>query len=477
MLQKYLLQRGKRYYFRWRIPPDLRELFGVTEFVQALRTSDEMQASIRARQYIELIMVIKAARDTFMAAETDESNYIATIKNYWFRLLTMARKNKLIRTGYITCGGTKFDYGSIEQDVQALKQAIELGVVPDPKDCTASTTEVNVPSDKLFSELFEEFIAHKCDVNAARREGRKPLLEKYEKEYRRYFGAMVEIMSDLPLAAIDKKAVKNTLMTYKQLPKRNINPYKMHSVPELLEMEIPTEHLISNKTVEAVRKLIQGIFRYAIDSNYITDSPARDLNLKLDVSNTFSPYTKEEVFRMIDAAAREKKAWQRWLPLLAAYTGARRAELTQLRKVDIKLDSDSKRYYMLITDEAGSVKTDNAIRQVPLHSALIDKGFLQFVDSVEDRLFDNLKPQAVTAWFARFRDRLEIGQFDDFGDRKVFHSFRHTFITLSRGAGNPLENVQQVVGHEKTKSGITDRYSHRLPMQDVMGVVDRVSYQ
>jgi integrase len=426
---------------------------------------------------MEPIIEIKAARDAVLVAETAESSYITTIENCWLRLLKMARKNKLIRTNYMTYAGVKFDYGSTEKDAAALKQAIETGIVPDPKDSNVAPSEASSQPDKLFSELFEEFIAYKTDPKVATKEGRNPLPEKSQKEYRRYFDAIVEIMSDMRLGSIDKKAVKDALLTYRQLPKRNLKPYKGQPVSELLEMEIPEEHLVANKTVEAVRKLMQGIFRYALDADYIPNSPARDLNLKLDISATFAPYTKHEAAQLLQAAAEEKKVWQRWLPILAAYTGARRAELVQLRKQDIKLDPDSQRHYMLITDDAGKVKTENAIRQVPLHQALIEAGFLEFVGSATDRLFDELKPQAVTGWFSRLRDKLAIEKFDDFGNRKVFHSFRHTFITQSRGAGNSADAVQQVVGHERSNAGTTDRYTHRFPLEDVLCVVDKVLYK
>jgi integrase len=210
--------------------------------------------------------------------------------------------------------------------------------------------------------------------------------------------------------------------------------------------------------------------------NIIAASPSRDLNLKLESKSTFAPYTKAEVRMMLAACQKVSTPWEKWLPLLAAYTGARRGELVQLRKEDVKLDSDSDRFYILITDEAGSIKTDNAKRQVPLHKTLEELGFIMFVKSANDRLFDEIKPQAVTGWFARFRHNLKIERFDDFGNRKVFHSFRHTFVTQSR-SGNSLEQLQQVVGHEKTNAGITDRYSHRLPVADVLGVVDKVSYK
>ncbi len=60
--------------------------------------------------------------------------------------------------------------------------------------------------------------------------------------------------------------------------------------------------------------------------------------------------------------------------------------------------------------------------------------------------------------------------------KKCFTASDILYITQSRAAGNSLDLVQQVVGHEKTTAGITDRYSHRLPVSDVLGVVDNVTY-
>jgi len=444
MLHKYVFLRGNNYIFRWRIPADLRVVFGARELKRSLHTTDHLQAIIRAGRLIEIVTEIKNLKYGYKTRVISEQYYLDMLRDCWSRTHT-----KTISSSKTT---------NLVDTIDAPEQL--------ESDCGL-----------LFSELFEAFIAYKTDAEIAKIEARKVLRDKAQKEYRRYFTTLIEILSDLPIAQIDRSKVKDMLRTYKQLPQRNKLPYKGLPVAELLEMEIPEEDQVSNKTVEAVRKLLQGIFRYAIDSGYIEQSPARDLNLKLDVSNTFAPYNKKEVTLMLSEIKNEKKSWQQWLPLLAAYTGARRAELVQLRKQDIKFDHDSNRHYILITDLAGSVKTENSIRQVPIHPRILDAGFLEFVEASNDRLFSNIKPQAVTGWFARFRARLGIEPFDDFGNKKVFHSFRHTFITLSRAAGNSLECVQQVVGHEKTRAGITDRYSHRLPITDVLSVVDKVSYE
>jgi integrase len=206
-------------------------------------------------------------------------------------------------------------------------------------------------------------------------------------------------------------------------------------------------------------------------------SPANSLKLNLDTSCTFAPYSNDEVREILSASFGEQESWKKWLPALAAYTGSRRGEIVQLRKQDVKFDSDSGRYYLLITGDAGSIKNRNATRQIPLHNFLLDRGFLDFVNEAGDRLFGDLKSESVTQWFVSLRDKLKIEKFDDFGSRKVFHSLRHSFITRSRGAGNPLDQIQQVVGHEKASIGITDRYSHIQPLKIVLDVVDKVGYE
>jgi integrase len=69
-------------------------------------------------------------------------------------------------------------------------------------------------------------------------------------------------------------------------------------------------------------------------------------------------------------------AARRWVPWICAYTGARSGEITQLRGVDVikqdRIDA------IRITPDAGTVKTKQA-RLVPLHSHLIEQGFLSFV--------------------------------------------------------------------------------------------------
>lgn len=92
-------------------------------------------------------------------------------------------------------------------------------------------------------------------------------------------------------------------------------------------------------------------------------------------------FTNDEIRTILNATlsvtVRSKTdAAKRWCPWLAAYSGARIGELTQLRGVDIIKEDGI--HAMKISPEAGTTKTKTA-RKVPIHEHLIEQGFIDFV--------------------------------------------------------------------------------------------------
>lgn len=78
---------------------------------------------------------------------------------------------------------------------------------------------------------------------------------------------------------------------------------------------------------------------------------------------------------------------------------------------------------------------------------------------------------------ADVRDQLGIPYLDDYGQRRLVHSFRHMMISgyLAGWVGN-LAHLQQVVGYEKSGSGITRRYLHTFPLRSVCYVIDGLDW-
>ncbi len=152
-------------------------------------------------------------------------------------------------------------------------------------------------------------------------------------------------------------------------------------------------------------------------------------------------------------------AAKRWVPWLCAFTGARIAEMTQLRKVDIRLDDPMP--FIRITPDAGSVKTGQ-YRDVPMHPQLIALGFGEFIKSAADGplFFDGCSAregrqhpskqvaQRLAVWI---RSLKVVGDEVD-----PNHGWRHRMKTIARDLELDMHIVDAIQGHAPRTAG--ERY-------------------
>jgi len=168
--------------------------------------------------------------------------------------------------------------------------------------------------------------------------------------------------------------------------------------------------------------------------------------------------------KMKGYASSSKTAHYCFLPLVGLFTGCRINELCQLNPfTDIVQEFETGIYYFHFTDEgetsAGvdkSIKTKSSKRIVPIHSKLLELGFLDYVETVKRGnhkiIFPEWKPHGGKAsanagkWFARYLE--EIGLKDDTEGARLsgFHSFRHSFVT--HGIENKIGGIFAITGHE-----------------------------
>ena len=126
------------------------------------------------------------------------------------------------------------------------------------------------------------------------------------------------------------------------------------------------------------------MFAWAIDEKLISRNPFTGWRVKVPKkirTRETKSFTDDEIKTILSTTlaieVRSKTdAAKRWCPWLAAYSGARMGELTQLRGVDI-VERDGI-HAIKISPEAGTTKTGKA-RTVPLHEHLVEQGFLAFV--------------------------------------------------------------------------------------------------
>ena len=157
-----------------------------------------------------------------------------------------------------------------------------------------------------------------------------------------------------------------------------------------------------------------------------------------------------------------------WVPLLCLYAGLRPSEACQLKTQNIK---QVEGIWCLVVDAGEAdqqLKTANAYRTVPLHSALIGHQFLDYVESRRSQgkvfLFDDQPSGKDDDWAhnitCRFQRHLNdagiVGQ-----GRPTIYGMRHTFIDELQQADVAEHIVAELAGH--SKNGLTfGRYGKRV---------------
>jgi integrase len=158
-------------------------------------------------------------------------------------------------------------------------------------------------------------------------------------------------------------------------------------------------------------------------------------------------------------------AARRWVPWIAAYTGARAGELTQLRRQDVE-SRPGVGWGIRITPEAGTVKTGE-VRVVPLHADLVEQGFPAWVERQPSGPLFYHRPAKASrnptyrGPAVKGAERLakwvrSLGV--DHPEVKPNHGWRHTFKSRAIQAGIDARVRDAIVGHAPRT--VADAYEH-----------------
>ncbi|MDY0884313.1 DUF6538 domain-containing protein [Dongia soli] len=152
------------------------------------------------------------------------------------------------------------------------------------------------------------------------------------------------------------------------------------------------------KTIADRLVVVKSFFRWAKANKHVESNPALDVEYKPkhDPSKGKRPYTDAEARLILQAARDQREAHKRWVPWIAAFTGARIDEICGAMVSDVLLEDG---IHVLRIDPAyrevgASVKNPGSVRTVPLHSAIIAEGLLDYVKTLpkDGPLFPKVKP-------------------------------------------------------------------------------------
>tara|TARA_R110002074_G_scaffold132734_1_gene276214 strand:+ start:81 stop:1829 length:1749 start_codon:yes stop_codon:yes gene_type:complete len=356
-------------------------------------------------------------------------------------------------------------------------------------------SRVGQPEDGVEAPLLTEVVTAYLD------EKKLPVGTQMEtnKTIRRF----VEVHGDVSVTAVNKSMVRQWRALVEQLPKRQTALQKKMTIKELVAdcVSLLPEQRLTFTSVNKDVSTLGTVLRFASDKWEFPDAwrcPTEGMKINRPRDQRKAkrkPFTDQDmraIFSMSIYARGQRPIGgggeaAKWMPILAAYTGARVGEIGQLCVKDVFQDSGVWCIDINEDDTKGN-KNAGSTRRVALHSDLTDHlGFLQYVEQRgkagdDPWLFNELKldtKKTRTGSWGKFFGRVLREDPTKGGcgieDRlKTFHSFRHAFKTKAREAGVPEDVHEDMTGHARASVGAA--YGNRTPVNVQSGWLEKMDF-
>ncbi|HXE96069.1 MAG TPA: site-specific integrase [Dongiaceae bacterium] len=444
MSTNHLYKRNNTYYFRLRIPHDLKHVIPITEIKKSLKCN-----TIHSAKSLGRVLASKA-----------EEVFI------------------LLRSQVL----------SPEQQIDVAGRLAEIGVNSSSwvnragKAVTVDNAAVKVVASKQqvrkLSNVIGEYIQDKkCRWSS------KTLVE-----YESIFQVILKAADDKDIrdySRSDLIAFRDTIL---KLPPNFTKKaeYKNKTIQQVLAM--PYTECISDKTANGYIINLAAVFKWSLQQGYIEANYAEGLSMpenKSRVDQEREAYSIEDLKRLcrtegFRGETRHQEPEKYWIPLIALYGGLRLNEICQLHTKDI-LEIDGVPCFDVNTKEDKQLKTSSSVRIVPIHPTLISLGLMSYVQKLRDRnaprLWMNLKKyrEGYSKYFGKWYSQVNREYITE-SRTKCFHSFRHTFINELKQRGVQDTLISELVGHSTSGSMTMGRYGKRYQPKVLLEALVQLDY-
>ncbi|WP_404355799.1 DUF6538 domain-containing protein [Methylotuvimicrobium sp. KM1] len=469
----YLFRRGNRFSFRIAIPADLRDIFQCREVVRSLKTERRAEAvPLALKMAAEALILFNEARTMDMTekrriqALRDKLSLKEQMHNDELRNIEVDRRLEILKTKAETVLKTENEILKSVVQSRGERSVVQSGGAGD-----SVTSKSKAP---LLSAVINEFVAEYDPT-------KKAMLGKHRTNLPR----LLDSISDKHVDEIRHIDLSRHCADYcKQAHLKTFKSYKS-SISQLIDW-----------TRARYERAFDNVDMRSIKYSGSRDEPEGKQRAFKD-TELVKLFTCEE---MQEHCKNGKGVHKFWLPVVGLFTGARVSEICQINpQKDVILDDSGVLYLSINNDGEGkSVKTAAGVRVVPVHSRLIELGFLDYVESVRKAGHTRLFPQWAQKKGAKagdsaghdFRRFLEdIGLRDSTKGRALtgMHGFRKTVLTHAYKGGF-LGAILPIIGHENDvldESGnkvpavslsYVDEDALKVPLADKAATIEKLSF-
>nr|WP_249198986.1 tyrosine-type recombinase/integrase [Gluconobacter kondonii] len=442
-------------------------------------SSAEMAGQIKyyksVMQHAHDVRTLSAGVEKVIAVALDSQNHIT------------AMIRKLIEASHISAAEKK----GLENEIKRLHETL-LSTFTKALDSRSATTEASAPATSeadtkpkkvtatpktrpatLLTEALNRFLNSKPAKSL-----------ETQRDTSRTVALFIEAFGDRPIREIDGKVAgdfRDVLFSLPASHGKTKNLSLQEEIDRAASQDVPT---LSAKTVKNHFMRLSSLWNDLLRRDMVEKNPWGNWDFNLTKKTLRRAWTAQEMDKLLQTpwplCSIPTDTFQ-GITMIAAYSGMRLGEICNLRNEDIETIDGVPCFRICAHPEDNwSPKTEAGERLVPIHSALLDWGILNFGKTGEKYLFSDLKDSQdgnrgadFSRAFSRYKTMMELPP------AITFHGFRHTVSTLLRNQNSDIRElwIDTLLGHEAShKSQGATTYLSGIEMQNLKRTVEAIQY-